>query len=159
MLPTIRLTDIVGKWVTLLGASAELAAFCQTNFAKEASIFVNLNEKNKPKVDVAPMIALYPGSKTEGLDSSQYSYTIGLSWVIKDAHGLVKTGNAYEMPDVGVLDDMGQLIYTILATASDNYPVSDLQYAIEPTEFYPLLVGHMEITINVPRILGAGMTF
>ena len=159
LVPTIKIADITAAWVTALEASTDLSTYCTTEFGKDVTIFVNFNAKNKPKIDVTPLVAIYPGSKQEGIGNSDYTYTLGVSWVLKDVTGPTKTGKTYTMPYLEKLDYMGQIILQVLTTASSEHLVTDVQYSIEPTDFWPMIIGHMEMTISVPVTLGTGLAY
>ena len=56
-------------------------------------------------------------------------------------------------------DALGQMIYETLCHLNPNYPVSESHYEIDPVEFFPLIVGEMQLNITMPRTMGVKMEY
>ena len=74
MIPTLKLSDIISKWRDALQASQSIQNFCTTHYNKAPNIFVGINGKIPLTADNCPLIILYPGAKSEGLELQEYTY-------------------------------------------------------------------------------------
>lgn len=151
MVPTLKLSDIIGKWRNALTASESIQNYCTTKFTRKPKIYVGVNGKNMPADEDCPLIILYPGSKKEGLELQEYTYTLTVGWVILQ-EGTTTVNNVIEYSGIAECDELGQLIYQELAGLSAKNPISAVDYSIEPIAYYPRFPGRMDITIKITPV-------
>lgn len=158
MIPTLKLSDIISKWRDALQASQPIQDFCLTHYNKAPNIFVGLNGKLPPTAEQCPLIILYPGSKTEGLELQEYVYKLTLGWTIVQ-NAVTVDNQVTEFSGITECDALGQLIYLELAQLSPNNPISVLDYSIEPVAYFPQFPGRMDITVKIDPVNGYSIHF
>lgn len=158
MIQTIKLTDIVAKWRDALAASQEIKVFCLTKYGKEPKIYVGLNRKKLPGEKDCPLIIIRPGSKVEGEDEREFTYLISVGWGIVNEAETV-SGNVAQMEGVNECDQLGQLIYEALVDANPSYPISSVNYEIDPIEFFPQFVGEMQLELSITPAIGGVLSY
>lgn len=158
MIPTLPLSDVIGKWRDALKASAAIQTYCTAKYGKTPNIYVGMNGKNPPVDSACPFIILYPGAKTEGLELQEYTYKVPIGWAIIQETSTV-TGNVTEYAGVAECDGLGQLIYLELAQLSADNPVSVVNYSIEPVAYYPRFPGRMDITLKITPANGYNINY
>ena len=158
MIPTLRISDIISKWRDALQASQPIQNFCITHYNKAPEIFVGINGKMPPTPEHCPLIILYPGAKTEGLELQEYTYKLTVGWAIEQ-NAVTVTNRVTEFSGISECDALGQLIYLELAQLSPDNPVSVLNYTIEPVAYFPRFPGRMEITVKIAPVNGYSINF
>lgn len=158
MIPTLKLGDIIIKWRDALQASQPIQDFCTAHYNKAPKFFVGMNGNNMPTATDCPMIILYPGGKSEGLELQEYIYKLAVGWtILQDA--VTVTNNTTEFNGVNECDTLGQLIYQELAQLSTDNPISVVNYSIEPVAYYPKFLGRMNITIKITPVNGYSINY
>ena len=158
MIPTLKLNDIIDKWRDALQASQVIQDYCTTKYAKPPKLYIGINGKTQPAASDCPLIILYPGSKSEGLELQEYTYKLSVGWVILQSATTV-TGNTTEYAGIKECDDLGQLIYLELAQLSTDNPISIVNYNIEPVAYYPRFPGRMDITLKITSVNGYSINY
>jgi len=158
MVSTLKLSDITSKWRDALQASTSIQNYCTTKYSKTPKIYVGINGKKMPADADCPLIILYPGAKTEGLELKEYTYKLTVGWIILQA-GATTTNNITEYSGVAECDELGQLIYLELAGLSADNPISAVNYSIEPVAYYPRFPGRMDITIKITPVNGYNIDY
>ena len=158
MVSTLKLSDITSKWRDALQASTSIQNYCIKKYKQTPKIYVGINGKKMPADADCPLIILYPGAKTEGLELKEYSYKLTVSWIILQA-GATTTDNVTEYSGVTECDELGQLIYLELAGLSTDNPISEVNYSIEPVSYYPRFPGRMDITIKITPVNGYSIDY
>ena len=158
MIPTLKLSDIINKWRDALQASQPIKDFCTTHYKKVPNIFVGINGKTPPTTENCPLIILYPGAKSEGLELQEYEYKLTVAWTIVQ-NAVTVTNNVTEYNGIAECDSLGQLIYLELAQLSTDNPISVSNYNIEPVAYFPRFPGRMEITIKITPVNGYSINF
>jgi hypothetical protein len=158
MVSTLKLSDITSKWRDALQASTSIQNYCTTKYSKAPQIYVGINGKQMPADAECPLIILYPGAKTEGLELKEYTYKLTVGWIILQSK-VSKTGNITEYSGVAECDELGQLIYQELAALSADNPISAVNYSIEPVAYNPRFPGRMDITIKITPVNGCSISY
>lgn len=167
---TLKLKTMAMCWRDILMDSAEIKNFCLEKYGKLPTIFVGVNGKKLPDKKYCPAIFILPGVKTEGLDQSELSYGIVVSWSIDQPHVIVdgeitpwngaEKGEAIEFLGVYETDDFGQLIYEVLQSElTDIFPISRVDYSIETQEYWPQFPGYMILTTNIYPAIGEELNY
>jgi hypothetical protein len=158
MVSTLKLRDITSKWRDALQTSSSIKNYCLTKYNKMPKIYVGLNGKNMPADADCPIIILYPGTKTEGLELKEYTYKLTVVWIILQDATTTKD-NITEYLGVTECDELGQLIYQEIAGLSTKNPISTVDYNIEPVAYYPRFPGRMEITLKIMPVNGYNIEY
>jgi hypothetical protein len=155
--PTIPLYDIVKKWRDKLSGSTAISGYCQEQYGKGHTVFVGVNLKRPPDEKDCPYIVILPGASIEG-EVEELKYAINIGWAIKNENQTVD-GNVVELEGIEEVSELGELILAEVAEANPSYPVTEVTTTIEPVEYFPQLVGEMELTIGIEPVIGAGITY
>jgi hypothetical protein len=158
MVSTLKLSDITSKWRDALQASTSIQNYCIAKYNQAPQIYVGFNGKKMPADTDCPLIILYPGAKSEGLELKEYTYKLTVGWTILQV-AATTTGNITEYSGVAECDELGQLIYLELAGLSTDNPVSAVNYSIEPVAYYPRFPGRMDITIKITPVNGYNISY
>ena len=158
MFPTIPITDFTRKWRDAIANSAAISAFCTQNYGKPLSLYVGIDGKKPPNDKNCPLIIVFPGGKTEGAGEAEYQYTSSIGWSIVQSTVTVNNGIA-ENAGIYEADALGQLILTTIAEINPSYPVTHVAYSFESNDFFPQFPGRMDITIKIPVVMGAQITY
>lgn len=158
MVPTLQLSEIISRWRDALQASAAIQNYCTAKYGKSPQIYVGINGKNPPVETDCPMIFLYPGSKSEGLELQEYTYQLTVGWKIIQA-ATTANGNVTEYLGVTECDGLGQLIYQELAQLTAANPISAVNYCLEPVVYYPQFPGRMDITLKITPVNGYSINY
>lgn len=153
----IHLTAILSLYATKLAESAELEAWCQLHFGKSATIFVGVDTREPPGSANVPFVVLQPGAEAAGDEVAEFSYLVTVDWCVL-AETVTTAGAIKTMDGLTRVDEMGRLILEALRDASDNVTLSSWNYTIEQVEFFPMVMAGLDITLNVPHILGGAVT-
>lgn len=153
----IPVNEVVEHYVGALANDAALEAFCQATFGKSPKIFVGVDTRNPPGKADTPFIVFRPGPSAEGDEAGTFQYTFTVDWILVD-EGSTTTGGVVVMDGIKKSDDFGQAILAALRGASANVVLSSWTYYIEPVEFWPMYAGNMEVTLNVPHLIGGAVS-
>lgn len=158
MISTLKLSDIISKWRDALQTSTTIQNYCTSKYNQRPKIYVGINGKNPPTDTDCPLIILYPGAKSEGLELKEYAYKLTVGWTIFQT-AVTTTDNLTEYSGVTECDELGQLIYLELAGLSADNPISAVNYSIEPIAYYPRFPGRMDITIKITPVNGYSIDY
>ena len=154
----ISLMDIVDKIVTVLAADAALTAWADAKYDKTVTILVGMDERNRPGPDACPLILIRPERQDLSQSAAEQSHRVQVDWAVFD-DTVTTTGTVTEYTGVRRVDEMGRLIWAALQSGISSHVIMDQsEYVLETIEKFPLLLGGMDITINVPQIIGADIT-
>lgn len=153
----IAVQEVIDTYVGALAADAAIETWCQAEYGKSATIFVGIDTRNPPGKAQVPFIVFRPGPSAEGDEVGTFQYTFTVDWIIVN-EGSTTTGGVVKMDGLKKSDEFGQLILAALRGASQNAVLSSWTYYIEPVEFWPMYAGNMEITLNVPHLIGGAVS-
>lgn len=154
----ISLMDIVDKIVTVLAANAALIAWADDKYGKALTILVGMDERNRPGPESCPLILIRPERQDLSQSSSEQAHRVQVDWAVFD-DTVATTGTVTEYTGVRRVDEMGRLIWAALQSGISTHVAMDQsEYVLETIEKFPLLLGGMDITINVPQLIGADIT-
>lgn len=153
----INVNDILDLFSSKLAATAALDAWCQEKFGKDATIFVGVDLREPPGKAHAPFIVLQPGPAQEGDEVSTFSYQVTVDWCIVAETSTV-TGNVRKVDGLALSDELGRIILEALRPASPNVTLSAWNYTIEQIEFFPMIMAGLDLTLNVPHLIGGSIS-
>ena len=153
----VTLHAVMDRAAAVLAADAALLAWCATHYVPP-KIQIGLDERNRPGPEDCPVIVIRPDSARLGQTQSEDSFTILIDWAVYD-ETISDAGPARVYTAVRRVDELGVLIWSSLVSGfSDRVALDRTEYALETVERFPLVLGGMDITINVPRVIGAEIT-
>lgn len=154
----ISLMDIVDKIVAVLAADAALTAWADDKYDTTVTILIGLDERNRPGQELCPLILIRPDRQDLGQSVTEMQHRVQIDWAVHD-DAVTTTGTVTEYTGVRRVDEMGRLIWDALCAGISSHVVMDAsEYVLETVERFPLLLGGMDITINVPCVIGAEIT-
>lgn len=154
----ISLMDVVDKVVTALSTNAALIAWADATYDKTITILVGLDERNRPGPETCPLILVRPESQSLGQGAAEMQHRVQIDWAVYD-DATTTSGTVTEYTGVRRIDEMGRLVWDALkAGVSDEVAMDRSEYVLETVERFPMLLGGMDITINVPQLIGAEIT-
>ena len=157
-LQTIPLMDIVMRQAEALRSSETIRDFCMDKYNKLPTIFVGYNVKNRPGKDDCPAIVIPRMGKIEGEDSREFKYFTLVGWMIVNGDEVEEDGIS-RLRGLEESDALGQMIYETICHLNPNYPVSESHYEVDAVEFFPQIVGEMQLNITIPRTIGVEMKY
>lgn len=155
---TIQLMNVARKQAKALRDSESINSYCLEKYGRRPQIRLGYNAKKSPGREDCPVILIPRMSKAEGENESAFRYVTLLGWMIcneqeEDVDGI------NELIGLEECDKLGQLIYETLVHLNPSYPVTESVYELEAVEFFPQILGEMQITIDIPRIIGAKLEY
>jgi len=153
----ITYKDILQRMRDVLANDTALADWCQTNYGQAPKIFVGIDNRNQPGKKDCPLIILRPGTAEVGREVKNHEYKIMVDWAVLD-ESVSTNGSVVEYQGVFQIDDMGQLVWQALQGFSSNVSLSRNDYILEPIDYFPMIVGGMDLSISVPNLIGGGIT-
>lgn len=153
----INTWDILELFAAKLAASTDLAEWCNTNLGKEPTIFLGIDLRDPPGRDSAPFIVLQPAPAQEGDEVSTFRYLVTVDWCLVE-EGSTTTGNVRAMDGPKLAEAMGRLILDELRVASANVTLSSWTYTLEQVEFFPMIMAGLDLTLNVPHLIGGSIS-
>lgn len=157
-IPTIKITDISERWRAAIRNSVKIEEFCLTTYGKSLKIYNGYDEKSAPKAKDCPYVVLLPGSKIEGAGKNENTYMATIAWCILNETPIIN-GNDISYPGLVETDTLGQLILEEVAELNPSYPVSNVEYDIDPSSNFPQYPGRMDLTLNMQVIMGTKIEY
>lgn len=150
----ITISDLLTAFQDRLLADTVLTAAFVTETGTEPTVIIGEDARNMPGPDDAPCIAITPGMSRGGQESGEYVYSVSVDWLISDDS---VTEGFRSKTYTGLLksDRLGEEIWRSLCDVSPHIALSDRTFAVAALEQFPLVIGMMDITINVPQLIGA----
>lgn len=155
---TVPLMEIAMKQANALRDSEVIREFCLSKYNKLPQIIVGHNVKQKPGRDDCPAILIPRMGKIEGEDNREFRYFTLIGWVIVNDQEVEEDG-IRRLVGLEESDSLGQMIYETLCILNPNYPVSESNYEIDAVEFFPQIVGEMQLNITIPRTIGVRIEY
>lgn len=153
----ITISDLLNAMSARLLADTTLTAAFVTETGSEPTVIVGEDTRNMPGPDDAPCIIITAGMSRGGQESSEYVFSVSVDWLISEES--VTENDRSKVYDGPLKSDrLGEAIWSSLCGVSPNVALSDRTYGIATLEQYPLVIGMMDITINVPQLIGAEIT-
>lgn len=155
---TIRLMDIARKQAKALRDSEPIKRFCLEKYGKLPQIRLGYNAKRSPGKDDCPVILIPRVYKAEGEDENPFRYITLIGWMVCNDEETEVDG-IQELVGLDECDQLGQLIYETICHLNRSHPVSSSVYELEAVEFFPQILGEMQLTIDVTRTIGARLEY
>lgn len=153
----INVNDILELFGTKIAASTAIDTWCQTTFGKDLTVFIGVDTREPPGKAHAPFVVLQPGPAQEGDEVSTFSYQVTVDWCLVD-EGATVTGNVHRIDGLEKIDVLGRMILEELRPASANVTLSAWNYTVEQVEFFPMIMAGLDLTLNVPHLIGGSIS-
>ena len=135
----IRFSEIINKWLPELEK------------INVANIFIGIDARNPPGEADCPFIVIFPGTIPVGHEITK-NIRLSLDWgVINET--ITKKGKSTIYNGIFDADSIGIEIVDSLLNLFPDLNIS-IEYEIEGINHFPLMVGGMEINIEMPSIIG-----
>ena len=157
-IPTIKITDISERWRVAIRANVKIEEFCQEKYGKTFKLYDAYDEKNPPIAADCPYVVLLPGAKLEGAGKPENTYMATIAWCVLNKTPII-VGNDILYPGLVETDTLGQLILETVAELNPSCPVNDIDYDIDPSSNFPQYPGRMNLTINIPVVMGVKIEY
>jgi len=157
-IPTIKITDISERWRLAIRANQAIADFCLLRYNKTLKIYNGYDEKNPPVAADCPYVVLLPGAKLEGAGRTENAYMATIAWCIYNKTPITR-GNDIDFPGLIETDYLGQLIIEAIAELNPSCPINDIDYDIDPSSNFPQYPGRMNLTLNIPVLMGTKIDY
>lgn len=152
----LPLKTILQRYRDVIRDSAAIDTWCRATYGKPLTIIVGFDDKKRPPLSYCPSCVIFPGQKMEGDGADQFAYMTSVAWSIVNDQ-IVITDNVREYAGVYESDDLGHLILSELASASD-YPIASVDYSLEAYSHYPQFPGRADLTVEIPQTMGGSDT-
>lgn len=147
----IALMQISDVAVGILSTDSALLNWCGEHYGRMPTIQVGLDQRNPPEPEECPLILVRPATQRTG--DEDIGNALQIDWAVYDERVQI-TGLVKEYVGVRRVDEMGRLILAALeAGLPAVLSMATTEYVLETVERFPLLLGNMDITINVPAML------
>ena len=116
-------------------------------------VFVGADTREPPGAADCPLVHIFMGAKTAGMDAENLSHTFGIGVEIYDESFVEVEGkdNLVEVAGIERVEQLRKLVETAVAAVIPSgtfLTVLEIEY--EPVEFFPFFLAGMEITMEVP---------
>lgn len=154
----IDVHDILTLFASKIAASTDIDTWCASNFSgKDLTIFIGVDTREPPGKAHAPFVVLQPGPALEGDEVSTFQYQVTVDWCIVD-EGVTITGTTRKISGLEKVDALGRMILAALRPASANVTLSSWNYTVEQVEFFPMIMAGLDLTLNVPHLIGGELS-
>lgn len=157
-LQTIRLMDIMLKQAEAIRDSEAVKQFCLEKYGRGPQIRLGYDVKDAPGKGDCPVILIPRAAKAEGESNDPFRYITLIGWMVYNDQKVVENG-IQKLTGLDECDELGQLIYETICQLNPSHPVSESTYEIEAVEFFPLIVGEMQLTVDVVRTIGTRLVY
>ncbi len=158
----ITLEQIITAMAAELLADTALAAWITATYGTAHptwTLHVQVGEDgaNPPDAASGPVVVITPEFRgcTLGEDVATHAYRVNVDWLVEDCGIDISTTGLRVYEGTYHVDQLGQLIYAALLGISESVTLSQAEYGIDAALTWPLCVGGMTVTLDVPNIIGA----
>ncbi len=155
----VTASAIAGKILEALRDSAAILAKCRELFDKPQAIFSGYTGEQAPGPEYLPCFQIYPAIKVDGEDQDHLSFTVSLELSLEDTEKTEATVEetgvytaAYRGPQS--LEELLDLAVAAIREISEQLFIDEENSLYDPLEFFPLFVGVLTLTINIPKTAG-----
>lgn len=173
MTGTLDLWQIVEKWKDILQNSEKLENYCQDKYGKSFKIFMGADPKEPPGENMAPYIMIIPGSKEEGGDVGENTYTVFIHTCICQgtelADGKPVTGSfddeeykdakVYIVPGEKEIVEFSQLIFEELQDNLEEHPISENSLDVIVGTTFPQFASLMTMVTRIEPAMGEELIY
>lgn len=152
----ISLHQIINKWVNAVSNDDKINAFCQEKYNKLPLIQIGWDVQASPTEDDCPYIAFHSAHKDEG--NTPGVYEISVLWAVKNDH-ISDDGRLRSFDGADECDALGDLIVACVNEVNPSYPLESVSFDEENENFYPGFPGHAVLTLHIPIVMGAKISY
>jgi len=149
---SVTLTEITQDLRDALASDQALNDWCLAELGELPTIFVGIDERNKPGLQDCPLIIIRPETIAGGQEQAAIEPVLYVDWGLVNDE-ITTADRIREYQGVYQSDRMGNLIWNALRSAGPDYALSQSDYTLESVRFFPMHVGGMDIKISIPTTL------
>lgn len=154
MIVNKEITDFIADKVL---ASAEIEAYCQTNFSQSLMVLIGVDNNNPPEVQDLPCLIVEPTSKNIGSEDSNFDYEIALHIGIEGVDKPTISGNKVVYDGVYQIEELGSLIVDLMKkefAVNTNMDTFDITFYQDEINAFPTYSGVVLASMSVPNVIG-----
>jgi hypothetical protein len=155
---SIALYSIIDKWADKLLNSEKINQYCLTKYGMLPLIQKGWDQQNSPTDEDCPYIAIHEAHKEEGLGQSEYDYMITVLWAVTNDNYTME-GRLKVYDGAVECDELGQLIVDELQMVNPSFPINTVDYTIANENYFPGFPGQALLSITIPVVMGANITY
>lgn len=138
------INTIIDNWKLIIANDQALKAWTQATYTKDPTVYVGIDERDRPPDADYPCILLFPGHKSAGYQKEVIQHIIGISTAVinakreaylKELPGLAEGTNAHTLKIasdctyvIGATDYIKEAIDNVAMTICSEQPVSTYCY-------------------------------
>jgi hypothetical protein len=153
----ITLDQLVDEIISIIGNSAAVETFCQTNYSASLMMFKSVDHYKLPNEDECPFMAIMKDEFDAGESVATWRYQVGLEIGVNDTSTTNTTiGNSQVIEIVGEtkVEELTNIIYDeIRQNIPCNGNVDGMTMLLDSSQ-HPLYTAVMVLQINVPQPIG-----
>lgn len=154
----MNIKTLIDAFSETIAQDMDVAAWCQGTYGNGHTVYVNVDERNLPGKDGCPYIALWPETKSVGLERSTKSHRITVICCIydKSRRDHAGIGNIKEFVGVGNIEDLRKKVETAIAGIDlGNACLAGIDIDYDTITYFPFFFAGMSIEIPEPVTLGS----
>lgn len=137
---------MIASWASTLATNSAIQAWAQATYSKAATVYLGQNAKALPAGDVCPLIVLFEGDLTEGMETeTEMAVRIGIC-VSNTAS--TTTGNLVSFDGLIELHELADLVVAALDDPTSEYRVVAVTHDFQGSEFYPQWPATLEFVVK-----------
>jgi hypothetical protein len=124
-----------------------IKTWCTTNYTRNHTVYVGLDQENPPDDDAYPIVSLYPISKGAGNSEEEKKHVFGVMLGIYDT--ALATGgktNVVEYKGVQNIEAFRKLVAAAISAALTTVRITDVAIAYEALELFPYFLCEQQFT-------------
>lgn len=154
----MNIKTLIDAFSETIAQDSELTAWCQSTYGNGHTVYVNVDERNLPGKEGCPFVALWPETKSVGLERSTKNHHISVICCIYDKTKRTNAGidNIIEFMGVGNVEDLRKKVETAIAGIDlGNSCLAGIDIAFDTITFFPFFYAGMSIEIPETVTLGS----
>lgn len=136
---------------------SEISTFCNDNYEREIAIFDSPDDQTLPSEEDCPFVTIYRNEMMlgEAVNSWGYSYEIVVAVSDETVDESLIDDLIVKQNGVRRVEELSFLIYdAITKNMPCNGNIDEAKLDIDESQ-HPLYIGFLDLTINVPQVIGA----
>lgn len=115
--------------ITAIKADATFVAYCTTNFSKQPTYFLGLDEESPPLNDSLPMVVIMPNSSNI-VDNQHQAFSIGVGCACSDGTITAATGLT-EYKGFETIENFSKALFAAIQRHYDEENSANTLYSLE----------------------------
>ena len=154
----MNIATLIDTIAEALAADTALQGWAALTYEQDATIYVDIDERNPPGPDQMPCVILYPDNKSAGYGRSEKQHRVIVEvWLHDDESRIRLAEHIIEYLGVGRIETMRKHVENVVAgiDLGDDGLLEEVLTEYETVAQFPLFVAVMAMTITEPVTLGS----